>query len=286
MTRKERYHPPKGPEVNETLNQYYKEIGRYPLLSRDEEAALAKEIKQGNEEALEKLARSNLRFVVTVARKYQNRGMTLKDLIGEGNVGLIRAIQKFDETKKVRFISYAVWWIRQAIFQALSEQSRLYRIPLNRVSQIKETRRTENRLAQELGHEPTLEQLAEKLDLEPREVRKLRIVDKWPFSLDEPPPGHDDVLHEYLASEDDTEKAAFEAVRRGVIKSLLSELSEREAFILRKYFDLDQQGRMTLEEIGNILGITRERVRQIKERAIERLQHISRRKKLEPFLTP
>ncbi|HEX7119325.1 MAG TPA: sigma-70 family RNA polymerase sigma factor [Longimicrobiales bacterium] len=270
-----------------SLDQYLKEISAYPLLSREEEVALARRIKQGDQEALDILVRSNLRFVVSVAKKYQNQGVALGDLINEGNLGLIRAGQKFDETKGIKFISYAVWWIRQAILQALAEQSRIVRVPLNRAGALHRIGKRTSALLQELGREPTPEEIAEDLDISEEEVERTLALSQTHLSLDAPlTPGEDSRLLDYLpdqfspAPDDETYERALSVT----IEEALGTLKEREAKILRLYFGLDGQEPMTLEEIGSLLGITRERVRQIKERALVRLRHASRARFLETFL--
>jgi RNA polymerase primary sigma factor len=271
-----------------SLDQYLKEISAYPLLTREQEIELARRIKQGDQEALDTLVRSNLRFVVSVAKKYQNQGVALGDLINEGNLGLIRAGQKFDETKGIKFISYAVWWIRQAILQALAEQSRIVRVPLNRAGALHKIGKRTSALLQELGREPTPEEIAEDLEISEEEVERTLALSQAHLSLDAPlAPGEDSRLLDYLpdqyspAPDDETYERALAAT----IEEALSTLKEREAKILRLYFGLDGQEPMTLEEIGSLLGITRERVRQIKERALGRLRHASRARFLETFLS-
>ncbi len=271
-----------------SLDQYLREISAYPLLTREEEVELARRIKKGDQEALDILVRSNLRFVVSVAKKYQNQGVALGDLINEGNLGLIRAGQKFDETKGIKFISYAVWWIRQAILQALAEQSRIVRVPLNRAGALHRIGKRTSALLQELGREPTPEEIAEDLDISEEEVERTLALSQTHLSLDAPLiPGEDSRLLDYLpdqfspAPDDETYERALSVT----IEEALSTLKEREAKILRLYFGLDGQEPMTLEEIGSLLGITRERVRQIKERALARLRHASRARFLETFLS-
>ncbi|HEX7089778.1 MAG TPA: sigma-70 family RNA polymerase sigma factor [Longimicrobiales bacterium] len=270
-----------------SLDQYLKEISAYPLLSREEEAELARLIKQGDEEALDKLVRSNLRFVVSVAKKYQNQGVALGDLINEGNLGLIRAARKFDETKGIKFISYAVWWIRQAILQALAEQSRIVRVPLNRAGALHRIGRRSSVLLQELGREPTIEEIAEELELSHEEVQRTLAISQSHLSLDAPiTPGEDSRLLDYLPDQfsPGPDDETYDRALSTTIEEALGTLKEREAKILRLYFGLDGQEPMTLEEIGSLLGITRERVRQIKEKALARLRHASRSRFLETFL--
>src|SRR6266516_1102507 len=264
-----------------SLDQYLREISQYPLITREEEVTLAQRIKQQDPEALDKLVRSNLRFVVSVAKKYQNQGVSLSDLINEGNLGLIRAAHKFDETKGIKFISYAVWWIRQAILQALAEQSRIVRVPLNRAG----TRSAS--LLQELGREPTVEEIAEGMDISEEEVAKTLSISQAHLSLDAPlTPGEDNKLLDYLpdTTNPGPDDQSFEHALTESIEEVLATLKEREAKILRLYFGLEGQEPMTLEEIGSLLGITRERVRQIKEKALARLRHVSRARALESFL--
>jgi RNA polymerase primary sigma factor len=271
-----------------SLDQYLREISRYPLITREEEVVLAQAIKTGSEESLDKLVRSNLRFVVSVAKKYQNQGVSLSDLINEGNLGLIRAAHKFDETKGIKFISYAVWWIRQAILQALAEQSRIVRVPLNRAGTLHRIGKRSAALQQELGREPTVEEIAEGMDISRDEVAKTLSISQSHLSLDAPlTPGEDNKLLDYLP---DTQNAGpdqetFERALTESIEEVLGTLKDREAKILRLYFGLEGQEPMTLEEIGSMMGITRERVRQIKEKALARLRHVSRARALESFLS-
>jgi RNA polymerase primary sigma factor len=281
--------PAKRTSVDEgSLDQYLREISQYPLITREEEVELATRIKGGCEESLDKLVRSNLRFVVSVAKKYQNQGVSLSDLINEGNLGLIRAAHKFDETKGIKFISYAVWWIRQAILQALAEQSRIVRVPLNRAGTLHRIGKRSSALQQELGREPTVEEIADGLDISEEEVAKTLSISQSHLSLDAPlTPGEDNKLIDYLP---DTQNASpdqetFERALTDSVEEVLSTLKDREAKILRLYFGLDGQEPMTLEEIGSMMGITRERVRQIKEKALARLRHVSRARALESFLS-
>ena len=271
---------------NGLLDQYLKEISQYPLIDRQEEVRLAKRIRQGDEEALDKLVRSNLRFVVSVAKKYQNHGVMLSDLINEGNVGLIRAAHRFDETKGIKFISYAVWWIRQAILQALAEQSRIVRVPLNRAGALHRIGRSSSTLLQELGREPTVDEIAQDLDISHSEVASTLAISQSHLSLDAPmTPGEDNRLMDYLPDQlsPQPEDEAYDHALKDTVDHALATLKEREAKVLRLYFGLDDQEPMTLEEIGSLLGITRERVRQIKEKALDRLRHASRSRFLETF---
>jgi RNA polymerase primary sigma factor len=270
-----------------SLDQYLKEISAYPLIDRAEEANLARRIRRGEEEARQKLVNSNLRFVVSIAKKYQNQGVPLADLIDEGNLGLIRAAEKFDETRGVKFISYAVWWIRQAILQALAEQSRIVRVPLNRAGELHRIGKRSSALVQELGREPTVGELAEGLDVDPDELHKTMSIAMAHLSLDAPTiPGEDNKLLDYLPDEyqPGPEEEAFEKDLKEKVEAALCKLKDREAKILRLYYGLDGKEAMTLEQIGQDLGVTRERVRQIKERALARLRHYSQAQSLESFL--
>ena len=248
-----------------SLDQYLKEISVYPRIDRAEEARLAEAIRRGEASALDKLVRSNLRFVVSVAKKYQNQGVPLSDLINEGNLGLIRAAHKFDETKGIKFISYAVWWIRQAILQALAEQSRIVRVPLNRAGALHRIGRRSSSLLQELGREPTVGELAEDLSLTHEEIEQTLAISQSHLSLDAPiTPGEDNRLLDYLPDQysPGPEDEAYGHALRQTVEEALGTLKPREAKILRLYFGLDDQEPMTLEEIGSLLRITRERVRQ------------------------
>jgi RNA polymerase primary sigma factor len=270
-----------------SLDQYLREISQYPLITREDEVELARRIKQGCQLSLDKLVRSNLRFVVSVAKKYQNQGVSLSDLINEGNLGLIRAAHKFDETKGIKFISYAVWWIRQAILQALAEQSRIVRVPLNRAGTLHRIGKRSSTLLQELGREPTVEEIAEGMDISREEVAKTLSISQSHLSLDAPlTPGEDNKLLDYIPDTQNPgpDDETFERALSDSIDEVLETLKEREAKILRLYFGLEGKEPMTLEEIGGMMGITRERVRQIKEKALARLRHVSRARALESFL--
>ena len=270
-----------------SLDQYLRDISAYPLITREDEVRLAQQIRVGNQEALDTLVRSNLRFVVSVAKKYQNQGVSLSDLINEGNLGLIRAAHKFDETKGIKFISYAVWWIRQAILQALAEQSRIVRVPLNRAGTLHRIGKRASALLQELGREATHAEIADGMDITEEEVAKTMSISQTHLSLDAPlTPGEDNKLLDYLADTVNAQpdEITFEKALTEAIEESLSHLKEREAKILRLYFGLDGGEPMTLEQIGSLLGITRERVRQIKEKALSRLRHVSRARALESFL--
>ena len=287
MRRTARPSQKRRPSDEGSLDQYLRDISIYPLITREEEAALARRIREDDQEALDTLVRSNLRFVVSVAKKYQNQGVSLSDLINEGNLGLIRAAHKFDETKGIKFISYAVWWIRQAILQALAEQSRIVRVPLNRAGALHRIGKRANALLQELGREATHAEIAEGMELTEEEVARTMAISQAHVSLDAPmTPGEDNRLLDYLA---DTEHATpeEETIELALVESVhaaLGGLKEREAKILRLYFGLDGAEPMTLEQIGAVLNITRERVRQIKEKALSRLRHVSKARSLESYL--
>jgi RNA polymerase primary sigma factor len=272
---------------SESLDQYLREISAYPLINREEEAELARRIRDGSDAALDKLVRSNLRFVVSVAKRYQNQGVSLADLINEGNIGLMRAAQKFDETKGIKFISYAVWWIRQAILQALAEQSRIVRVPLSRAGTLHRIGKRSSSLTQELGREPTVEEIAEELELSEEEIKHTLVMAQSHLSLDAPlVPGEDGQLLDYVSDQfaaGPDEDLYTQALSRSIDEAL-GTLSEREAKVLRLYFGLGDTEPLTLEQIGERFGITRERVRQIKERALSRLRHQSRARFLETFL--
>ncbi|HEY0776370.1 MAG TPA: RNA polymerase sigma factor RpoD/SigA [Gemmatirosa sp.] len=270
-----------------SLDHYLRDISVFPLITREQEAELARRIRDGDQIALDSLVRANLRFVVSVAKKYQNQGVSLSDLINEGNLGLIRAAHKFDETKGIKFISYAVWWIRQAILQALAEQSRIVRVPLNRAGALHRIGRRASALQQELGREATHAEIAEGMELTEEEVAKTVAISQGHLSLDAPlAPGEDTRLLDYLADEDHAgpDEQMFERALTDAVHESLSMLKERESKILRLYFGLDGGEPMTLEDIGVLLGVTRERVRQIKEKAISRLRHQSQARGLASFL--
>ncbi len=277
---------PRPDPADGSLEQYLREISRYPLLDRDEEVRLARGIRRGEEEALDKLVRSNLRFVVTVSKKYQNQGVPLPDLINEGNLGLIRAARKFDETRGIKFISYAVWWIRQAILQALAEQGRIVRVPLNRAGTLHRIARCKAMLVQELGREPTAAEIAEEVNLPTEEVENTLAISRAHISLDAPvAPGEDGRLLDYLPDPASLspDKPILEEALAEALEAALATLHPREAKVLRLYFGLGDEDPMSLEGIGSRMGVTRERVRQIKQQALERLRHASRAGALKPF---
>ncbi|MFA6472659.1 MAG: RNA polymerase sigma factor RpoD/SigA [Candidatus Latescibacterota bacterium] len=272
---------------DQSLDRYLQEIGEVELLNASEEVSLAREIKQGSQIALEKLTKANLRFVVSVAKQYQNQGLSLGDLINEGNLGLIKAAKRFDETKGFKFISYAVWWIRQAILQALAEQSRIVRLPLNRVGALHKIGKTSSGLEQEFGREPSANEIADELEMSPFEVMDTLKISSRHLSLDAPfNDGEDnrllDVLEDKFQPSPD-EKLMKDSLK-GEIEKALSTLTDREAEVISLYFGINRDHSLTLEEIGEKFKLTRERVRQIKEKAIKRLRHASRSKPLKGYL--
>ncbi|MGH1366632.1 MAG: sigma-70 family RNA polymerase sigma factor [Calditrichia bacterium] len=273
--------------ASQSLDKYLQEIGEVALLTPEEEIELAQRIKQNDQIALEKLTKANLRFVVSVAKQYQNQGLSLGDLINEGNLGLIKAAKRFDETRGFKFISYAVWWIRQSILQALAEQSRVVRLPLNRVGALNKIGKAYSALEQEFEREPSASEIAEQLDMTDFEVADTLKISGRHLSMDAPfsnsednrlldviqndhqPPPDSDLMGESLKIE---------------IERALATLTKREAEVVRLYFGLGQEHPLTLEEIGERFNLTRERVRQIKEKAIRRLRHASRSRALRAFL--
>ena len=272
------------PRSQRMLDQYLQEIGKIPLLTADDEVRLAQKIKEGDAEALHQMVRANLRFVVSVAKKYQGQGLTLSDLINEGNYGLIKAAQRFDETRGFKFISYAVWWIRQAILQALAEQSRVVRLPLNRIGTISKIRKASARLAQTHKRPPNVEELAAELDLPADKIRDALRHQARHLSMDAPFGEEDDnSLLDVL--EDDGDVLPDEALLGESIKidieRALATLAPREAEITRLYFGIGRETPMTLEEIGQEYELTRERVRQIKEKALRKLRQKGRRNELQ-----
>ena len=261
--------------TDDSLNTYLREIAAYPLITHEQEVDLARRSRDGDRDALQRLVCSNLRFVVSVAKKYSHQGVPLSDLIDEGNVGLIRAAQKFDERRETKFISYAVWWIRQAILQALAEQSHIIRMPLSRVARVHRIGRRTNALVQELGRDPTRQEVSADMDITEREIATTLQIAPGYLSLDAPIGSSDDAqLLDYVPDElsaaPDDEVA--DAAREVAIQNALMKLKGREGLVIRLYFGFDNADPMTLEEIGTRLGVTRERVRQIKERALSRLR--------------
>lgn len=272
---------------SQSLDKYLQEIGREELITADQEVELAQRIKQGDQLALEKLTRANLRFVVSVAKQYQNQGLTLPDLINEGNLGLIKAAQRFDETRGFKFISYAVWWIRQSILQALAEQSRIVRLPLNQVGSLNKINKAFSKLEQEFERAPSAEELAQALDLPEDKIKDTIKVSGRHISVDAPfVDGEDNSLLDVLVN-NDSPKADRELMQESLqreIERSLSTLTERERDVIRLFFGIGMQHGLTLEEIGGKFDLTRERVRQIKEKAIRRLRHTSRSKLLKSYL--
>lgn len=266
---------------SQSLDKYLQEIGKVDLLTPDEEVELAKRIKEGDQIALEKLTKANLRFVVSVAKQYQNQGLSLGDLINEGNLGLIKAAQRFDETRGFKFISYAVWWIRQSILQALAEQSRIVRLPLNRVGSLNKISKTFSELEQKFEREPSPEELAEVLEVTTAEVVDTMKISGRHVSMDAPfVQGEENSLLDVLEndSEETPDSGLMTDSLRREVQRALSTLTQRESDVITLYFGLNGEHAMTLEEIGEKFNLTRERVRQIKEKAIRRLRHTSRSK--------
>lgn len=270
-----------------SLDKYLQEIGKVDLLTPEDEVALAKRIRSGDTEALSKLVNANLRFVVSVAKQYQNQGITLPDLINEGNLGLMKAAQRFDETRGFKFISYAVWWIRQSILQALAEQSRIVRLPVNKIGSINRINKAFSRLEQKYEREPSLQEIADMLEIAPDEVKEALKTNGRTLSMDAPiSPDEENTMYDILQGPDNlspdrqliSESLSFE------IERALSTLSPREAKVLKLYFGINLKHPLTLEEIGEEMKLTRERVRQIKEKAIKKIQYTTRCKILKTYL--
>ena len=271
-----------------SLDKYLQEIGRVDLITAQEEVELAQRIKAGDEVALEKLVKANLRFVVSISKQYQNQGLTLPDLINEGNLGLIKAAQRFDETRGFKFISYAVWWIRQSILQALAEQSRIVRLPLNKIGSINKINKAFSALEQTYGRPPTVQEIAEELEITENEVKQSMENAGRHLSMDAPLKDEDGSSNMYEVMESNSNpkpdrELMNESLRKEIERSLTT-LTVREADVVRLYFGLSGAHPMTLEEIGERFDLTRERVRQIKEKAIRRLKHTSRSKMLKTYL--
>ena len=272
---------------SQSLDKYLQEIGRVDLLTPEEEVELAKRIRAGDRDALDRLTKANLRFVVSVAKQYQNQGLSLSDLITEGNLGLIKSAQRFDETRGFKFISYAVWWIRQSILQALAEQSRIVRLPLNRVGTLNKLSRTFSQLEQKFKREPTAQELAEELEVTATEVTDTMKISGRHISVDAPfVQGEEHSLLDVLENdaEDKPDESLINESLCKDIQRALSALTEREAGVLSFYFGLEGTHPMTLEEIGARFSLTRERVRQIKEKAIKKLRYVASSQSLKPYL--
>lgn len=270
-----------------SLDKYLQEIGKVDLITADEEVELAKKIKQGDKLALEKLTKANLRFVVSVSKQYQNQGLSLPDLINEGNMGLIKAAQRFDETRGFKFISYAVWWIRQSILQALAEQSRIVRLPLNKIGSINKINKAYAHLEQQFEREPKPEEIAKYLEISLDEVKESQKNTGRHVSMDAPLiQDEDNNLYDVLRNDENITpetELLYDSLRKEIDRAV-STLTPREADVVRFYFGLGDSHPMTLEEIGEKFDLTRERVRQIKEKAIRRLKHTSRSKILKTYL--
>ena len=274
---------------SKSLDQYLQEIGKVDLLTPDQEIDLAKKIKKGDKPAMEALVKANLRFVVSVAKQFQNQGLSLGDLINEGNLGLIKAAQKFDETRGFKFISYAVWWIRQSIMQAISEQSRIVRLPLNRIGSLSKISKAYRDLEQEYERKPTTSELATMLDMSAEDVAYALQISGHHVSVDAPFGGDDDKnsLIDVLPNEQQPSPdfTLMKESLKAEVEEVLSTLSEREAEVLKLYFGLETGQSATLEEIGDRFNLTRERVRQIKEKALRSLRHGPRSSKLKVYLS-
>lgn len=278
---------PPGVKINDPVRMYLKEIGRVPLLSAEEEVELAKRIEQGDEDAKRRLAEANLRLVVSIAKRYVGRGMLFLDLIQEGNMGLIKAVEKFDYRKGFKFSTYATWWIRQAITRAIADQARTIRIPVHMVETINKLIRVSRQLLQELGREPTPEEIGAEMDLSPDKVREIIKISQEPVSL-ETPIGEEDDSHlgDFIEDQDvqaPADAAAYELLKEQ-LEDVLDTLTEREENVLRLRFGLDDGRTRTLEEVGKVFGVTRERIRQIEAKALRKLRHPSRSKQLKDFL--
>jgi RNA polymerase primary sigma factor len=271
-----------------SLDMYLQDIARVELITADEEVVLAKKIKEGDQRALDKLVKANLRFVVSVSKQYQNQGLSLPDLINEGNLGLIKAAQRFDETRGFKFISYAVWWIRQSILQALAEQSRIVRLPLNKIGAINKINKTFSKLEQDLEREPSFDEISEMMDMLPDDIQDIMRNSNRHMSMDAPLSFGEDAGNMYDLMENDAalkpDRALLSESLKQEIDRALSTLTGREADVVKLFFGLNGSHAHTLEEIGEKFELTRERVRQIKEKAVRRLKHGSRSKLLKAYL--
>lgn len=269
-----------------SLDKYLQEIGHEELLTTDQEVELAQRIRKGDKRALERLTKANLRFVVSVAKQYQNQGLSLPDLINEGNVGLIKAAEKFDETRGFKFISYAVWWIRQSILQAIAEQSRLVRLPFNQVGSVNKITRELNKFEQEHERKPSVDEIAERVDLPEDKIADAMKANSRHVSMDAPiADGEDSSMIDFLAgdSSNTDKELAIESLKAEVSR-ILKLLTDKEQKVLRAFFGIDGSPEMTLDEIGEKYNLTRERVRQIKEKALRRLRHNTKNKLLKSYL--
>jgi RNA polymerase primary sigma factor len=272
---------------NQTIDKYLQEIGKVDLLTPEEEIELAIKVRENDQKALEKLIKANLRFVVSVAKQYQNQGLSLGDLINEGNLGLIKAAKRFDPTRGFKFISYAVWWIRQSILQALAEQSRIVRLPLNRVGALNKIGKKFSELEQEFEREPSPSEIAEQLDMSLYEVDKTLQISGRHLSVDQPfVQGEDNKLLDVMADDNQLppDHSLMKESLQKEVEHALKSLTDREAEVIRLYFGIEREHPLTLEEIGEKFNLTRERVRQIKEKAIRRLRHATRSKALRAYL--
>jgi RNA polymerase primary sigma factor len=271
-----------------SLDMYLQDIGRVELITAEEEVLLAQKIKQGDQRALDKLVKANLRFVVSVSKQYQNQGMSLPDLINEGNLGLIKAAQRFDETRGFKFISYAVWWIRQSILQSLAEQSRIVRLPLNKIGAINKINKTLSKLEQDLEREPSYDEVGEQLDMLPQDIQDTMRNNHRHMSMDAPLNVNEDggTMYDLMQNEEalSPDKMLISESLQQEVTRALSTLTEREADVVKLFFGLNGSHAHSLEEIGEKFDLTRERVRQIKEKAVRRLKHGSRSRLLKAYL--